>query len=1287
MISRLTLVLTLLMMLSGMARAQEVTDIPVLPVWSDALWFEQEGQEPLLFLDFEGSGRWAKDEAFPVLRIHLPLGGPGEIRASLLQAEWAPWPLPVDPSLVSRLPVEPDLSVWMTTDRERLSATGYLLPLRRVGDQWQRLVSGTLRLTLEPPVTPSVTLRGDQTEESVLASGKIYKIAVPAEGIYRLTYDFLKNTLKMPVDQIDPRRIHLYGNGGAMLPRPNAQFRHDDLAENAIWISGQEDGIFHPSDFIQFYAPGPNPVRYNPANAQVTRETNLYDTRSYYFIKVEAWEGLRVADQASLEEAGSVPVNAFDQVQRIEDELVNLLDDFVSAQGSGSRWFGDRFSAALKSVDYGPRFDQANLVPGHPVQVRAAFASRSDQSNRFSLQSGSANLQSGFMTGTDLGRVDALYARSGTLTGSLVPAASSFPLTLTYTANGTNATGWLDFLELQMRKYLVMSGSTLRFADLGSLGEARATFSIAQANGNLRVWEVTDPLRPVNQALQLDGTIARFTRPADDLRVYFAWDGAASYPLPEFIGEVPNQNLHGILEADMLIVFHPDFEQAALRLADHRRTYSGLRVSLAPIDQVFNEFASGSRDPFAIRDMARMLYQRDSGFRYMLLLGDASFDHRNLKGLTPHRDFIPVFETDESLDPINAFPTDDLFGLLDDHEGDQLTGHSMDIAIGRLPVETPAEAMQVVDKIIRYDLAPQAYGDWRMRTVFIADDEDLNLHVNDADALAEALQVWVPEMNLDKIYLDAFKQVATPGGQRYPDANKAFNNAIFKGALLVNFLGHGGVTGWTQERVVQIEDIQGWNNQHRLPLFLTATCTFAAFDNPPVKSGGEHVLLNPNGGGIALYSTVRPVYASLNKDLANRALQELFADTHPWEQPIGEILRRAKNKRGNGLNERKFLLLGDPAQFLAYPRMRVVTTQLNGNDILSGTNPDTLKALQTVTVKGRIEDLQGQPVSDFNGIIWPTVFDKAIMAKTLGNDPRSFPREFRLQKNVLAKGAATVENGEFTWTFTLPQDIIFQPGRGKISYYAWDEATRDAGGAFEDFIIFGVDNNVDGDDQPPVVQVYMNGPDWARGGLTSDRPQLYVELSDDSGFNISGTSIGQDAIAILNEDTRQTFILNEFFEPVRDDFRRGIIRYPLERLEPGRYTIRVRAWDIFNNPGEGDTEFVVGRLDDGALAHVLNFPNPVTDVTRFRFEHNLAGQTLRISVDIFDVQGRKVKSIEEDQFADSNRISTLTWDGMDVNGRPLAAGVYLYKIRIRATDGLRQGQTAESHLEKLVLLK
>ncbi|MCB0693278.1 MAG: type IX secretion system sortase PorU [Lewinellaceae bacterium] len=1131
------------------------------------------------------------------------------------------------------------------------------------------------------------SLRGG-TEESVLAGGAIYKLAVPKEGMYKLTYDYLKNTLKMPVDQIDPRDLHLYGNGGAMLPRANASPRPDDLVENAVYIFGEEDGSFDNGDYLLFYAPGPQQEVYDDTNGQLTRVTHLYDTRSYYFLKVDAFDGLRVDTRPNLA-PGSYSTASYDDVQRLEDEVYNLLDGASGTQGSGMRWFGDRLSSALTTITYTNRFDLTQLVPGEPVQIAAAFASRSDATNTFTLKLGAASFKSNNMGSTSLGNVEAVYARLGSIQDTYQPTGDNFSVQVTYSALGSGASGWVDYIELRLRRQLVLGNQPLRFADLRTIGQDKATFNLAQATTQTMIWDIRDPLKPVRQEADLANGQATFTYAPDDLHTFMAFRLDGPFLVPEAIGQVPNQNLHGILEADMLIVYHPDFKEAASELAQHRQEFSGLKVAMASVDEVFNEFSSGAKDPYAIRDLARMIWKRDSTFRSLLLFGDASFDYRNVRGLAEPGDFVPVFETDESLDPVRAYPTDDLFGILEDDEGASPTNHTIDIAVGRLPVETAQEASDVVNKIIGYDQDPAFFDDWRLRFVNMADDEDSNYHLNDADELAELVRQWQPELNQDKVYLDAFKQISTPGGERYPDANKALNNNMFKGALVVNYLGHGGTSGWTQERVLYVTDIQNWTNSNRLPLFLTATCTFAAFDNPGTKSAGELVLLNPKGGSIALFSTVRPVYAGLNKDLAENALRELFNDGEPYEKSMGESLRLAKNKRGNGQNDRKFMMLGDPAQHLAYPRLRVVTTKLNGIEVTPnpGSPIDTLMALQTVTVEGRIEDQNGDLMSDFNGTIYPTLFDKAITAKTLGNDPDSYVREFRLQKNILFEGAASVENGLFSVTMTLPKDIIFEFGTGKLSYYAFDGVDRDATGNFEDFIIFGVDDMVASDDTPPVVDVFMNDSDWSFGGLTGDRPILYVELYDDSGFNISGNSIGHDPIGVLNEDTKNTYALNDFFEPVKDDFRRGIIRYPLQKLEPGRYSIRVRAWDIHNNPGEGYTEFVVGTVEDGALAHVLNYPNPFGSWTNFQFEHNLAGQRLEVNIQIFDMTGRPVKTITEVLNGESNRVSSMGWDGKTDLGGELPNGLYLYKIRIRALDGLRAGQDAESSVEKLVLLK
>ncbi len=1138
-----------------------------------------------------------------------------------------------------------------------------------------------------PGPGPSTTLRGG-TEESVLTGGDIFKLAVTQEGIYRLTYDYLKNTLKLPIDQIDPHDLHIYGNGGGMLPRSNSIARPDDLIENAIYISGEEDGVFQQGDYILFYASGPQQKTYDPSTGRLTRTTHLYDTKSYYFLKVDAFDGLRINSRDN-QSSGGYTTSSYDDVQRMEDESYNLLDGASGTQGSGIRWFGDRLSSALPSINYSNRFDLTNLVPGEPVRISGTFASRSDASNTFSVKLGNTTFKSGSMVKTNLGDVEADYATLGSIQDVYQPSGDQFSIQVSYSSTGSGAAGWVDYLELQMRRQLVLGSKPLRFTDLQTIDESKVTYSLGQADAQTLIWDISNPLAPVKQTYQLSGNLGTFSHDPTGLHTFMAFRTNGTFLTPESLGKVSNQNLHGTLEANLLIVYHPDFAQAANKLAQHRQSFSGMTVAMASVDQVYNEFSSGSKDPYAIRDLARMIWKRDSTFQYLLLLGDASFDTRNIKNLSNSGDFVPVFETNESLDPVRAYPTDDLYGTLEDNEGGSATGNTIDIAIGRLPVETPEEANSVVEKIITYDKDPAFYGDWRLRFVNIADDEDNNYHINDADELAELVRGWRPELNQDKIYLDAFKQISTPGGERYPDANKALNNNMFKGALIVNYLGHGGTSGWTQERVLHLTDIQSWTNQTRLPLFITATCTFAGFDNPGVKSAGELVLLNPKGGSIALFSTVRPVYAGLNKDLAENALKELFNDGEPYEKSMGEALRRAKNKRGNGENDRKFLMLGDPSQHLAYPRLRVVTTSMNGKIVpnMSSGPIDTLMALQTVTIEGQIENLNGDLVDNFNGTIYPTLFDKAITAKTLANDPKSYVKSFRLQKNILFEGAATVANGKFTVTMTLPKDIIFEFGQGKLSYYAFDGVDRDATGNFEDFVIFGVDDMAPEDNLPPVVNVFMNSADWSFGGLTSDRPILYAELYDDSGFNISGNSIGHDPIGVLNEDTKKTYALNDFFEPVKDDFRRGIIRYPLEKLEPGRYSIRVRAWDIHNNPGEGYTEFVVGNLEDGALAHVLNYPNPFGTWTNFQFEHNLAGQSLRVDIQIFDMAGRAVKTISEELNGQSNRISTMGWDGKNDWGGDLPNGLYLYKIRITALDGLRVGQDAESSVEKLVLLK
>ena len=851
--------------------------------------------------------------------------------------------------------------------------------------------------------------------------------------------------------------------------------------------------------------------------------------------------------------------------------------------------------------------------------------------------------------------------------------------------------GFLDYIDMNGRRQLIMTGQQMILRDLKSLDYPSTTYPLSNVNNNTVVWDITNPLSPLSQEFTSNGSSLNFGASSDELKTFVAFDKTAALLKPTAVGKVTPQNVHGIDNLDMVIIYPEIYESAASQLAAHRESYSGLTVATVEINQIFNEFSSGRVDPTAVRDFAKMLYDRNERFKYLLLIGDGSFDYRNINGDNEangiNHNTMVVYETQQSLDPITGFPSDDYFGLLSENEGgDNLLG-AVDIAIGRLPVRTVEEARIVVEKIISYDTASSTLGDWRNRIAFVADDEDSNTHFRDANRIANMVKNSFENFNLDKIYLDAYQQESTSGGEKYPAVSDAINANVFKGLLAINYLGHGGWKGWTQERVLGITDIQSWSNYNKLPLFVTATCSFTGYDDPTLTTGGEEVFLSEKGGAIGLFSTVRAVYASSNYQLTRSVFDTIFTKVDNEYASLGEILRVAKNSSSASVqNSRKFTLIGDPAQKLALPEYNVGTTKINGRE-LTGIQLDTIKALQKVTIEGVITDDAGQVIQNFNGKIFPTIYDKEITLYTLGQDRGSNVAPFDIQKNIIFKGTASVTNGRFQFTFVVPKDINFEYGRGKISYYATDESSKDATGSYEDIVIGGTDTNALADTEGPDIEVFMNDTTFAFGGITNANPVLLVKLSDDNGINVVGNSIGHDLTGVLDENTQNTYQLNDFYESALDDYRKGTVRFPLFDLTPGRHQIRVRAWDVANNNAEAYTEFLVAESAEIALDHVLNYPNPFTTNTNFQFEHNFADQLLDVQVDIFTVSGRLVKTIEDQVLSNGFRITNIQWDGTDDFGDRLAKGVYLYKVKVGLAQSAGIDVSTESDFEKLVILK
>ena len=909
----------------------------------------------------------------------------------------------------------------------------------------------------------------------------------------KLTYSYLKDELGIDIDNVAPEQIKVYGNTGGLVPYYTEAPREDDLVENYAYVEDGGDGSFDAGDYLLFHAQGAQAWSYNAQQDEFNLARNIYDTRNYYFIKISPEPAQRIGLRGTLGNT-AYTTTSFDGYRRLEEERFNLLHEWSKAQGSAQHWYGDQFKVT-RSYDYDDVFRFPGLIAEEGAKVRARFAGRARVGSYFYIDVNGQTLESGEVASVSSinGPADNIqrFADATRLSGgaTLPEGEEAVPLTARYPhpqGPGDDSEGWVDWIQLRVRRQLAMAGEQMAFRDLRTLDYPNTTFELEDAAGMV-VWDITNPLQPVQQEAVYDGSRLSFGVSTNELREFVAFDPAAPLHEPEPVGPVANQNLHGLSDVDMLIVYPPELEQPARRLAEHRAAHNGITVEAVETGQVYNEFASGRSEPTAIRDLARMLYDRSEGFEYLLLFGDGSFDNRDLYGLGGN--LLPTYQKG-GIHPLFAYPTDDFYAILYGNSSVNPLSGELQIAVGRLPVKDVQEADEVVDKIIRYDTDERALGDWRNRLVFVGDDYDGandREHYADADGIADDASARNPAFNVEKIYLDAFPQESTPGGERVPQATERINKAIFKGALLVTYLGHGGPKGWAQERVLNLSDIFSWDNNYRMPIFLTATCTFAGYDDPTFVTAGEEVLLNSKGGAAGLLTTTRAVYANANRILTARAIKVLSRRDDQGAPPtIGKAIQTSKNAVF-GDNSRKFTLLGDPAMPLALPQYEVRTTAV-GESTSTGGEPDTLRALQQVAIRGEVVDAAGNLAEGFNGIIYPTIFDKAQDVSTLGQGANSV-YEYEIQQNIIFKGRASVAGGRFEFSFVVPKDINYELGYGKISYYTADEGQLlDGAGSYGNFLIGGTDPNAVADNQGPQVEVYMNTEDFVFGSVVNPEP-------------------------------------------------------------------------------------------------------------------------------------------------------------------------------------------------------
>lgn len=1163
----------------------------------------------------------------------------------------------------------------------------WFVPIKKVGIEIQKLISFTIKAEFDETIFAYNALnKAGFSANSVLATGDWYKIATTANGIYRIDYTFLK-TIGIDADAIDPRNIKIYGNGAGMLPELVRSFRYDDLQENAIYIQGESDGKFNPSDYILFYGQSQRDVwRFDNTSKKYLHSPNLYSDTCYYFISINAGIGKRTQTQISLTIADSI-TTSYDALYFHENDLSNLIK-------SGRTWFGEEFNDRQRSQNF--NINIPNLRTDNPIFFTSEATSRAPLAQTLTITSNSQSVLIHDLPALwTLGFEDPFTNGLQTKSASFFPNSSNLNINYSYAATfGQTANAWLNWFRIQGRADLKNTSGQLVFSDLSSINMSKNTQFNINSGRSLTIWDVSIATTP----FKIDGTfdsglsIFSFIANTDSLKTFVAFDGS-NYLIPKPAGKLNNQNLHGLPAADFVIITHPAFKSEADRLAKFHIEKDAMKVQVVTTFDVYNEFSSGSQDISAIRDFLKMYYSKypsaNERLKYALFFGRASYDYKNR--IKENTNYFPTFENTDSWNPIGSFCTDDFFACIDDNEGNMngagANSELLDIGIGRIPCITLDHAKGVVDKIINYS-NNKSFGDWRNRVTYVADDDYENIGFNeDIENYGDIFLNKFHKFNVGKVLTNAYIPVYTAGGKRSPDAQNSIVKAVQNGCLMLNYTGHGGEVGWSARRILNTDDINSWTNFNSLPLFITATCEFSRYDDPARVSAGEMVLLNPNGGGIALFTTVRLVFSSSNQTLNFHLHNNLGLDTSKVLSPLylGNLMRNTKNSYPSS-NTRNFILLGDPALRLAYPQWSVSTTSVNGK-LIGGLN-DTLKALSKVTITGIVTDANGRPLTNFNGVVYPTVFDKMDTLETIDVGPSNPAFKFRLQNNVIYRGKATVTNGAFQFSFIVPKDISYQYGLGKISYYANNDVLDACG--YDNLFVGGTADSSAIDKNGPEIKLYMNDSKFVFGGTTDENPLFIANIFDSSGINTVGRGIGRDLIGTMtlkdeNNNTihSSTTIMNEYFQAAINSYQAGEVKYKYNKLTPSQkpYHLTFRVYDVYNNSNQAELEFFVASSSELAIKNVLNYPNPFTTKTTFHFDHNKAGEEMNVMIQIFTVSGKLVKTLTANKVTPNSHFDQLEWNGKDEYNDEIAKGVYVYKVKIATAS-----KTVEE-FQKLVILK
>ncbi len=1077
---------------------------------------------------------------------------------------------------------------------------------------------------------------------SVLSEGRWIKISVSRSGMHHISADQLKRW-----GFADPSQVNVYGYGAVRIP---------DLLSPDNYIDDLPQLPAHRSaDGLYFYARGPESESLD-ADGHIVTTLNPFTTRGYYFLSDRPAPRLEPAVEG-LATVAADPATDFLATVHHETET-------VSYGQSGHLLIGEDFR-------YTPSRSFTLQLPGRVADtgawLRCSFATFTSSPSSLSVSAAGDAATSFTLPATS----GTNYGTLHTLASPLAPGADRLQLELRFTPQGTVKAANLDAIDVNYRRHIALLDGSLDFAT------DKSAVTLSNAGNDTRVWDVTDPLRPVEMNTIADGSRRSWANVYSGRRRYSAWDTSASLPSPEYVSVLTNTDLHGNADCPDMVIFTPaDWIGEAERIAAmHASGSDRLNVMVVDQDHVFNEFASGSPDPGAFRRMLKMLYDRGnaagSPLRYAMFFGRTVFDNRRL---TPEiansrTTFMPGWQTDESMRESESFTSDDIFALLDDGSGSRPGIDPLSIAVGRVPVSNVTEARLYTDKLLSYT-SSSPRGGWKNDLLMVADDGDRALHLQQSENQLAAIMASEggPDVFYNKVYLDAYPL----SGSECTAARAKMHRLLDEGAMWWNYIGHAAKTALSSENILSFTDINRLSLR-QLPILYAATCSFMQWDGTD-PCGGELLVLHPSGGVIACISATRTVYMSDNGLLSEAMGHEMLKPGADGQyRTIGDIYRSAKNRlTGEGTqgcnNKLRFVLAGDPAMRIAMPRPRIRILSVNGEPVADG-RQHVISALQHATMTGEIVDQSGERISNFNGVISSALYDAERSVTTLGRNASGTEGRqvtFEEQGDRLFAGRDSVVAGTFTIHIAMPSEIVdnFRPAALDMYAFSDGNAAAEAAGCFRDFYVYGYDDSAPADTVPPVIEtIYLNHESFRPGTTVNESPMLIACVSDNVGINLSSAGIGRQMTLTLDNTVTYTDVAL-YYTPSPDGTPGGTIAYPLSGLSDGHHTLTLKLNDTSGNPASATVEFVVRQGAAPTIFEIYSDANPASVEANFYLNHNRPDAMLTVCLSVYDMLGRMIWTTTVSGRSDMFRSAPVKWDLRDSGGRRVNRGIYIYRASI-----------------------